>query len=263
MQATAIDACSPLLTDPESYRLLWPPVVRSIAATKSYSMVVRASEMTKGFKDASPEIQTYVLGLLQDAYVKLPEQMVSERGIWVIPNGASFKRSKFGRLLGFSEAGEAFLNSRPKATSAWKITGKDEDRFVFSGELQRNQDFEGTWCFVSHEKVSSEEDARTFINKQIEKNRVPKMGIRGKKITYGFEVKEDGSFKPLGYSGRTYPKPLRYSGNMIFSTFFDKAYRYKIFMIGDRMFAMAEEDFEPERDEAYVPVYKTYVKVSE
>jgi hypothetical protein len=261
LQGGAINASTRLLSEPDSYKLLLPPVVHAIAGAREYPIITRAGEITKGLNDASPEIQAYALGLLTTAYSELPSQLMSERGIYEIPGGGSTKRASFGRVIGFSTAGEDFLNSQPKVTTAWKISGKDADLFVFNGTFARNPEFEGTWCFVEHKMFTTERDAMAFIKQRLEKGVVPALGTT--KINYGFKVHEDGTFQPLRFSSRVYDVPARYSGNMIYSTFIDKAYRYKLFTIDGRQYAMVEEGFDTERDPNFTPQFKTYVKVSE
>lgn len=73
---------------------------------------------------------------------------------------------------------------------------------------------------------------------------------------------EKGQIKPIGFTSQKYVFPMRYSGNMAFSTFIDKAYQYEVVTLGGREFLIMEWDFEPERDANFKTIYKCYVKVA-
>jgi hypothetical protein len=261
MQGSSMSMSVPLLKDPESYKILFPPIARAISKATVYSIVTRASIITEKLGEASPEIQAYGLDLMKTVYLAQPDELVSDRGIYVIPGGGAIKRQSIGRVVGFSEMGMDFLDSQPKATSAWKASGRDEDMYVYDGTFKPNKDFHGKWCSVSHEDLGSTADAVVYLKDQLEKGKVPP--LQPDKITYGLTVSDDGQVKALGYTQRKYAFPMRYSGNMAFTTFIDKAYHYEVVNIGDREFLIMEWDFEPERDEDYKPIYKTYVKVGD
>jgi len=257
VQGTAISTSRRLLADPSSYKDLFPPIVKAISSATGYAMITRAREITNGLDKASPEIQAYALNLLQQIYLKLPEELVSERGIYIIPGGGAIKRQSIGQVVGFSPAGQEFLNSRPKATSAWKISGKEKDKFIYDGRFKRNKALEGTWCLINHNKFETKDTALPWVKEQAKRNKVPKAGT--KKMKYGFKVLENGDVKTLGYTKHN--KPLRYSGDMAFSTFLDIAYGFEVFSIEGREYLIMEEPFSLDEDKNYKPQSKVYVKV--
>jgi len=231
LQGTAISTSRRLLADPASYKALFPPIVKAISSATGYAMITRAREITNGLDKASPEIQSYALDLLKKVYMKLPEELISERGIYVIPGGGAIKRQSIGQVVGFSSAGQEFLNSRPKATSAWKVSGKEKEKYVYDGKFKNNKDFEGTWGLINHNKFETKAAALPWVKDQLKKNKVPKLGT--KKMKYGFKVSGSGDVKPLGYTKHS--KPLRYSGAMAYSTFLDIAYQYEVFSVEVRV----------------------------
>lgn len=262
LQGSAISASRPLLADPQSYKQMFPPIVEAIQTSSVYSIVTRAREITEGLDEAPPEIRDYALKMLKPVYLELPSELVSDSGIYVIPGGGAVKRASIGQVLGFSEEGQEFLNSQPKMTSAWKISGRDEDKFVFGGSFEPNPDLVGKWALVDHKLLKNKQEAEAFIRESLAKNKVP--SPKPKKINYGFQLKEgSGKISVLGFHSTVYGKNIAYSGNMAFKTFVDQAYRFEIFPVEGRDYLMMESDFEPERDKGYVPVYKAFVRVSE
>ncbi|MDX1681474.1 MAG: DUF6288 domain-containing protein, partial [Phycisphaeraceae bacterium] len=241
VHGSAISASDRLFADPAHYRETLPPAVKTITTSNRYFIVTRASRITKQMKNASPEIREYALEMLKPVYTSLPNQMISEQGN-LVKSGASVKRESLGKVLGFSEEGEFFLQNLPKATSAWKISGRMEDKFVFGGKFEPNPQLHGKWFLINHNKFGNQADAIDWIQTQLKKNKVPARDA--KKTKYGFQVKPDGSVKVLGFSSFKYGKRMQYSRDMFFKTYIDKAYHYEIMTVGGRQFLMVEEDFE-------------------
>jgi len=260
IQGSAISASIPLLSDKESYKMMFPPIAEAISKTTVYSIITRAYTITEGLKDAPDEIQSYGLELMKTVYLGQPDELVSERGIYVIPDGGPIKRQAIGKVVGFSNAGMDFLDSMPKVTSEWKKSGKDEDLYVFDGNFKPNKAFQGLWCFVGHGLYESKEEATKFLTERLKEGKVPPLETR--KINYGLDVKDNGEILGIGFTRSKYTFPMRYSGNMTFSTFIDKAYDYEVVSIGDREFLIMEWDFKPEIDKDFKTVYYTYVKVN-
>ncbi len=260
IQGSAISASIRLLEDPTSYRDLFPPIARAISQSTAYPIVSRARFITERLGDADPEIQAFGLNIMKKVYQLQPNEMMSENERNEIGGGGTFKRKAIGEVVGFSEAGKAFLDSMPKLTSAWKQSGHGRDKYTFDGTFRANPNFHGTWCLIDHVKFDSRDQAADFIKRRIEKNGIPSM--QPERMKYGFTVSPNGRISPIGFTKRKFSFPMRYSGDMAFSTFIDKAYTYDLFTMGGREFLMFEEDLEPEKDATYSAVYKTYVKVA-
>jgi len=260
IQGSAISASTRLLNDRASYRDLFPPIARAISKATAYPIVSRARFITEQLGEAEPEIQAYGLNLMKKVYELQPDEMMSENGLNVIGGGGGYKRKAIGQVVGFSKAGEKFLESMPKRTSAWKVSGRAEDLYTFNGKFQPNPDFQGRWAFVDHKLFESGSAAVDFLKEQIAKDKIPPM--QPERITYGLTVSEDGQVASLGFTSQKYDFPLCYSGNMVYGVYIDKAYRYEIITLGGRQFLMMEWDFEPEQDENFKATYKTYVKVA-
>ncbi|MFO8027266.1 MAG: DUF6288 domain-containing protein, partial [Opitutales bacterium] len=262
IQGSAISASQRLFSDPESYKTMFPPVVRAISKATAYPIVTRARQITEELDDASPEIREYALNMLKPVYTELPNEMISERGISVVRSGGPIKRASIGKVIGFSEEGEHFLNSMPKVTSAWKVSGREKDKYVFNGRFEPNRDLVGKWAMVNHDLLKNKKEAVDFIKQSLAKNKVPP--LEPEKIKYGFKLDEGSQkIKVLGFHSSKYGKTMRYSGKMAFKTYVDKAYQFEVITVEGRKYLLMEFDFDFERDEDYVPVYKSFVQVAD
>lgn len=260
IQGSAIGTSQRLLADPESYKTIFPPTVKVINSATGYPMITRAGEITKALDKASSEIQAYALNLLKPVYLNLPQELISENGIYVIPDGGNLKLKSFGQVIGFSTEGQEFLNSRPKATSEWKISGKEKDKFVSDGQFKRNKSTEATWCLVNHNQFESKADALPWIKGQLKGKKVPELGTN--KMKYGFRFLDNGKVQTIGMTNRSHTNPLHYSGNVAFSTFKDIAHHFEVLSVDDREFLIMEQPFDIKIiDKNYKPQYKVYVKI--
>ncbi|PXA04859.1 hypothetical protein DDZ13_02530 [Coraliomargarita sinensis] len=256
----AISASIPLLSDPESYKELFPPIARAISESTSFSMISSARQITQNLDKADPEIQEYGLNIMKKVYKILPDDMMSENGRNVIGQGGGYKRKMVGQVIGFSDEGRGFLNSLPKVTSEWKVSGRDSDRFIYSGRFQPNPAFVGAWCLVDHDQFENRAEAENFLKKRLTQNKVP-TEFKSRGVNYGFKVDAKGQVEPVSLTKRAYEFPMRYSGNMAFSTYDDKAYHYEVISLGGRDFLLFELGFDSEPDPGFKAKYKTYVKV--
>jgi hypothetical protein len=152
-QEAAIAASMALYTDPESYKIIFPPTLRAISAATNFPMAVsQCARISNALKQASPEIQAYGLAELKKVYQEQPSQLVSERGIYVIPNGAATKQKALGLALGFSEEGRHFVKLLPKETMKSIVTGKPEDMYRFTGKFTPNPKIAGK--FTPNPKIA-------------------------------------------------------------------------------------------------------------
>ncbi|MCH7226891.1 DUF6288 domain-containing protein [Haloferula sp. A504] len=263
IQGSAISTSKQLFADPQSYRTVFPPVAQALSKATAYPIVTRTGMITSQLKtEGTPEMREYAVEVLKPLYRDLPNEMVSERGIFVVPGGGGIKRANIASLIGFSEEGQHFLDAMPKITTKWVISGREEDKYVFGGEFQLNEELVGGWLplRIRKEKIKSEEEAIKFIERYIKLRGLP--SPESKDIGAGFRVKEGSEIINVygGVSWR-YGKTMKHSGNMAFKPFIDQAYHFKVLTVGGRRFLMIEENFELERNKDYVPVYELYVHV--
>ncbi len=260
-----------LIADPETYATIFPPVLNAAVDSVPYFEVTGVSALKTGLDAASSAIKNDALQMLMLSYTNLPQDLISERGIYVVPDGGEIKRKSFGQVFGFSPEGLLFVNTRPKKTSAWKVSGDADDLYVWDGNFQTNSAFHGKWKFInSHDKVKDEATALALIHKQLGLNQVP-LSTDTSIGFYGFTVGASGGVNPSGLGN--WPNPMRYSGNMAFGTYIDRAYQYKILTVYGRKYLMMEVEFiadadptieggaGPELDPNYQTSYMVYTNI--
>lgn len=205
----------PLLTDPESYQIIFPPLMRAISAATSYPAVMSTSgKISKAMEQASPEIQAYGLKQLQTVYGELPKNLVSkDTGIYVIPDGATAKRKSLGISLGFSEEGRQFMKAIPKTTLKSYISGKDSDMFTFNGTFQNDKKYVGNWLWAVWPAPKHPGEIDTRIQnwiKQRNGNVVPT------DIKDTVELRADGTVQSRGFYGGKHKGEYFWTGDTIF-----------------------------------------------
>jgi len=148
VQEPAINSSTALYTDPESYKIIFPPTIKAIAEATSFSMaIIRCRVITKALEEASPEIQAYGLEKLKQVYLTQPDKLISKESVYVIPDGAAAKRKAIGTSLAFSDEGRKFVKLVPKETLKSLISGKKEDMYQYDEKSKPNEELVGTWVW--------------------------------------------------------------------------------------------------------------------
>lgn len=227
-QVSGIHASVPFLTDPESYKIIFPPMMKAIANATSYPVSMSTSaKINAALQQASPEIQAYGLKQLQAVSASQPPALVSrDTGIYVIPDGASAKRSALSVSLGFSEEGRQVMKLLPKTTLKSYVSGKESDMYRFSGKFKNDKKYEGTWLWAvwPAPKKPSEIDAR--IQEWLKKSKGI-VDVKNSKDT--LELKADGNALSRSYYGhKSKAGSTFWTDNTIFSVTKGEAYNMEI-----------------------------------
>jgi hypothetical protein len=207
-QVSAINVSIPFLTDPESYQIIFPPMMKAISTATSYPVSMSTSaKISKAMETASPEIQAYGLKLLKTVYGEQPKLLVSkDTGIYVIPDGASAKRFALSTSLGFSEEGRQFMKSVPRTTLKSYVSGKESDMFRFSGTFKNDKKYVSSWIQPSNmpdAKNTGEID--TVIKEWLKKNNGYVVPTQNSGIRWITELLPNGDarrFSPHNRKGR-------------------------------------------------------------
>lgn len=245
-QIGAIQCSIPLLTDPESYKIIFPPMMKAISKATSYAVSMSSTGMiNKAMEQASPEIKAYGLKQLQTLFAEQPLNLVSlDTGIYVIPQGASAKRRAISLSLAFSEDGKEFMKSTPKTTLKSYISGKDSDMFTYNGKFQSDTKYAGTWISVDLPRNKTPGDAENNIKayiKQVKGNVGPGAVIRDT-----LELCADGIVKS-GYYGGKHNGQFYWTGNTVFGVNTGEACKMEIRTIEGHNFLTVERGgFAPE-----------------
>ena len=214
-QVAAIHASMPFLTDPESYRMIFPPMMKAISTATSYPVSMSATGMiSKAMESASPEIKAYGLAQLKTVLGEQPKQVVSkDTGIYVIPDAATSKRKAIGQSLAFSPEGKEFMKRLPKTTLKSYVSGKDSEMFVFNGTFQNDRKYVGEWLWAVWPNPKHPGEIDAPIQEWIKKrngNLVPT------DIKDRTELRADGTVVSSGFYGGKHKGEYFWSGDTIF-----------------------------------------------
>jgi hypothetical protein len=212
---SAIRASVPFLTDPESYKIIFPPIMKATSTATSYPVSMSTSGMIKqAMEQASPEIQAYGLEQLKNLLQEQPKQVVSkDTGIYVIPDAATSKRKAIGQSLAFTPEGKEFMKRLPKTTLKSYISGKDSDMFVFNGKFQNDPKFVGEWLWAVWPNPKRPEEIDTRIQEWIKKRNGDVVPTDIKDRT---ELRADGTVVSSGFYGGKHKGEYFWSGDTLF-----------------------------------------------
>ncbi len=176
-------------------------MMRALSAATSYPAAMSTSgKISKAMEQASPEIQAYGLKQLKTVYRELPKHLVSrETGIYVIPDGATAKRSALGQALAFSQEGKEFVKSLPKTTLKSYVSGKESDMFTFNGKFQNDKKYVGSWGWAVWPAPKRPEEIDARIQEWIKK-RKGDVGVPPDSKDW-VELRADGTVLSRGFYG--------------------------------------------------------------
>jgi hypothetical protein len=246
-QVSAIHVSIPFLTDPESYRIIFPPMMKAISTATSYPVSMSTSGLiSNAMEQASPQIKAYGLEQLKTVLGEQPKQVVSnDTGIYVIPDAATSKRKAIGQSLSFSPEGLEFMKRLPKTTLKSYVSGKDSDMFSFSGKFVNDKKYVGHWSWAVWPSPNhpGEIDSRitTWI-KQRKGNVAPDA-----KPKDWVELIADGTVKSGGFYGGKHKGQYYWSGDTLFGVSTGEACKMEIRTIEGHEFLIIERgNFAPE-----------------
>lgn len=227
-QTSAIHVSIPFLTDPESYQIVFPPMMKAITTATSYPVSMStSSKISKAMEQASPEIKAYGLKQLKTVFVGLPEHLLSDdTGIYVIPDGATAKRKAVGISLGFSEEGKQFMKLLPKTTLKSYVSGKESDMFRFSGTFKNDPKYVGTWHWAVWPPANKPEEIDLRIKDWLKKSKGV-VDLKNSKDT--IELRSDGNVLSRSYYGhKNKLGEYFWTDNTIFTVSRSEAYQMEI-----------------------------------
>lgn len=214
-QVAAMHTSIPLLTDQESYQIIFPPLMRALSTATSYPAAMSTSgKISTALEQASPQIQAYGLQQLKSVYAALPKQLISrDTGIYVIPDGGTAKRSALGQALGFSKEGKEFVKSLPKTTLKSYISGKESDMFVFNGTFQNDKKYVGQWLWAVWPNPKHPGEIDTRIQNWIKQR---KGDVVPTDIKDTVELRADGTVQSRGFYGGRHKGQYYWTGDTVF-----------------------------------------------
>ncbi len=215
----AVSALAPICTDREHYQAILPLMIKTIAEFTTDAPAGNSTRrLAKKLPGAEPQVKAFASEMLKKTYAAVPPQMRFPGG-YVVPNGANIIRSNLGALLSLLPEGETFVRSRPMITLAAARSGKEADKYRYTGTHEPNQQALGTWSTLWPRPESPEEfegKMRGYVKKYDKPPAKPKDTMT---LREGGKVKSK-RFKGCFWSGDWLLDPRRQvARKMIFRTF--------------------------------------------
>ena len=138
-----------IATEPEHYKLVLPAIIEKATTFRVDSASWRTSSaIANALKSAPPEVKDFAAPLAQVAYKSIPGVLKEPNTGAIMNRGATTVRSRIGDIVKTVPGGEDFVRRIPKTTLKSYITGRDSDRYAYSGKFTPNEKLVGTWAWA-------------------------------------------------------------------------------------------------------------------
>jgi len=144
LRTTAVSALEPICTRPDHYRAVMPLMFKTLSEFTTDQALSPVWGLERLLGRATPEAKAFAMEELKKAYESIPPLMKFPGGR-VMQNGSQVVRSRLGRLMSKLPGGNDFINNVPRKTTAYALSGKDEDLYRYSGRFTPNKAVIGTW----------------------------------------------------------------------------------------------------------------------
>ncbi len=207
LQTAAICTLARISTEPEHYQAVLPAIIDKTASLRVDGASYRSSQaIANAMKGASPEVKDFAAPLLKKTYAEFPDVLVEPNTGAVMNRGAQTVRSRIGSIVQLVPDGEEFVKRLPRTTLESYISGKDSDKYTFSGKFDQNTDLVGTWAWAVWPQPSkpSEIDERIEAYLKQMKGKDPTKVDRPKDVIQlldGGKVAKSGFFRNYFWSG--------------------------------------------------------------
>lgn len=257
ISAAAAKPLSILAVDPNYYKRILPPLVKSITESQTTAGMNNIYALTKYINRAKPEVKNFAVPIVEKVYVDIPGEYKEERNDLTLPGKANYVKQSTAWLLKDLPGGEAFVESLPKMTSAARRSGSPSDMYEYSGKFTPNAEFVGRWIRIG-----------TQDPKELPKwiAHWKKSGSKPPKSVYSFNLLDNGKIK-----GEVFLKKLGqgwfWSGDMMIGRYTDEAKKMRVKTIDGVEFLFVEkggfgtiENAEANPDPKWDNGYEVYVK---
>jgi len=165
LQTAAVCTLAKISTDPAHYKSVLPAIVNKSASFRVDSASRRSSKaIADVLKTASPEVQAFASTLLKKTYEDMPNVLIEPNTGAVLGRGAQTVRTRMGDILRQTPGGEEFVRHLPRTTLASYISGKDSDRYAYSGKFTPNPAVIGTWAWAVYPQPEKPSEIDDRIN---------------------------------------------------------------------------------------------------
>ena len=204
LRTTAISALEPICMQPEHYRAVMPLMFKTLSEFTTNQALNPVWSLERSLGRASPAVKAFAMEELKKAYESVPPLMKFPGGR-VMGNGSQVVRSMLARLMAKLPDGGNFVRTRPMMTLEAARSGRDGDKYRYSGRHTPNKALEGTWLWVLWPPPANPQDIDPKINQWLKGwARGGNKPIRPKdtlQLQGGGRVARSGYFKGHFWSG--------------------------------------------------------------
>ncbi|MCH7228671.1 DUF6288 domain-containing protein [Haloferula sp. A504] len=236
LETEAVCTLAKIATEPEHYKIVLPAILEKTTAFRVDSASWRSSSaIANALKGASPEVKKFAEPLAEVAYQSIPSVLTEPNTGAIMNRGAKTVRSRIGDILRTVPGGEEFVRQIPKTTLESYISGKDSDKYAYSGEFTPNDKLVGTWAWAVWPNPKKPSEIDTCIENFVKSHKGnPPAKIEKPKdllvLKDGGKVERSGFFR--GYF---------WSGNWLIGVNDDQALKMGVRTIAGRDFLIVEK----------------------
>jgi len=235
LRSSAIIALEPICTHPEHYKVVLPVMFKTLAAFTTDQALTPAWSIKKKLAQADPEVKTFAMQELQQAYASVPAIM-SWPGGRVMGDGAKVVRSRISAMMSGLPGGDTFIKTMPKMTTAAARSGKESDKYRYSGTFTPNERVVGTWHWAVWPRPKAEDEVEKCAARWVE----------GQKKGRKEKPKDVMTFSDGGKVKSGHFKGYFWSDNMLIGTDDGIARKLEVRTIAERDFLIIESGgFDP------------------
>ena len=148
-QTAAVCALDRLAAEPAHYKIVVPAIAKAAANIRvDQSSQQITAAILNALNSASQNIKAYATPILQTAYSSVPDQITEPKTNAPITNASNVIRSRLGSILQVLPEGEDYVRRMPRTTLTSYISGKDSDKYTYSGKFTPNKAVIGTWAWA-------------------------------------------------------------------------------------------------------------------
>ena len=171
LQTSAVCALAKISTDPAHYKAVLPAIVDKAASFRVDSASYRSTKaIADALKTASPEVKAFADPLIKKTYAAMPGVLKEPNTGAIMANGANTVRSRIGSVLQSLPGGDEYVNKLPRTTLVSHISGKDSDRYSYSGNFTPNPAIIGTWAWAVYPQPNNPSEIEGSINNFMKEN---------------------------------------------------------------------------------------------
>lgn len=236
LKTAAVVALAKIANDPEHYKIVLPVIVDQAASFRVESSTTRTSAaIAEAMKNASPDVKAFASPLMQKTFAAIPS-VIKEPNTGALMSSASTTiRSRFGSILQLLPDGEEFVKILPRTTLKSFLSGKDSDKYAYSGKFTPNKELMGKWAWCIYPQPSNPSEVEPYIQSWVK----PKNGPAPSQILEN--PKDTLEFLPDGKIGKSnYFRGCFWSGDMMIPLHEDQALKMELRTIGGRDFLIIE-----------------------